>query len=124
MNKILPHWSTIHTIIFDFDGVFTDNSVIVASNGLEHVVCSRLDGLGLDILRNYSNDVSWKLTTFVLSTEKNPVVAARCSKLKLDCVQGVSDKQSYIQQYLHQNNISSEGSKFILAKILMTLKHF
>ncbi|MBI4733811.1 MAG: hypothetical protein HY779_03200 [Rubrobacteridae bacterium] len=35
-------------IVFDFDGVFTDNRVMVLQDGTEGVLCSRADGFGLD----------------------------------------------------------------------------
>ena len=53
MNKLsLPNFENIHTIIFDFDGVFTDNKVLVSQDGSEFVSCSKEDSLGLDILKN------------------------------------------------------------------------
>lgn len=74
-------------LVFDFDGVFTDNAVYVSEDGSETVRCSRSDGLGLSRLRTAS-----RIELMVLSTEENPVVGARCRKLKLACVQGVPDK--------------------------------
>ena len=76
----------IRLLVFDFDGVFTDNAVWVHQDGTESVRCSRSDGLGLSRLRQLG------LQMMVLSTEENPVVSARCRKLKLSCVQGVPDK--------------------------------
>ena len=43
----------IKLVVFDFDGVFTDNCVYVDQFGNENVKCNRGDGLGLDLLRNY-----------------------------------------------------------------------
>ena len=40
----------VQLVLFDFDGVFTNNKVIVAEDGAESVVCSRLDGIGLRLL--------------------------------------------------------------------------
>ena len=34
-------------VVFDFDGVFTDNAVYVFQDGTEAVRCSRGDGIGL-----------------------------------------------------------------------------
>ena len=48
-DKKLPDWRDLHTIVFDFDGVFTDNKVWVDQNGVESVRCDRGDGLGFDI---------------------------------------------------------------------------
>ena len=39
---------------FDFDGVFTDNKVILNENGRESVICNRNDGIGIKILKTDS----------------------------------------------------------------------
>jgi len=39
--------SSVRLIAFDFDGVFTDNTVYVNQDGIETVRCWRSDGLGL-----------------------------------------------------------------------------
>ena len=43
---------SVHTLIFDFDGVFTDNSVFINEIGQESVVCDRRDGLGINLLEH------------------------------------------------------------------------
>lgn len=80
----------ISLVAFDFDGVFTDNKVIVNQNGGESVTCSRADGYGLQMLRDAGIDM------LVLSSEVNPVVSARCSKLKIRCLQACPDKPKEI----------------------------
>ena len=60
----------IDALIFDFDGVLTDNKVYVNQDGMESVCCSRADGLAFDALRKL------KIPVFILSTESNPVVSA------------------------------------------------
>lgn len=89
----------LHTIVFDFDGVFTDNAVYVSDEGREFVRCSRSDGLGLDLLRRYRDRVAPTLEIFVLSTETNPVVTARAKKMKLACRQSVNDKVRAVDEY-------------------------
>ncbi len=89
----------IKFIVFDFDGVFTDNSVYVDQNGIESVRCSRLDGFGISALKDLG------LHLMVLSKERNPVVSARCSKLKVDCYQGVDEKAQFLSQHLSKLNI-------------------
>lgn len=76
----------IELIVFDFDGVFTDNRVIVLQDGTEGVVCSRADGMGLEAARKAG------LQLMVISKEVNPVVSARCAKLRLPCIQGCDNK--------------------------------
>ncbi len=51
-SKQLDHqtsiiFKNIKFIVFDFDGVFTDNSVYITQDGKEMVKCSRYDGIGL-----------------------------------------------------------------------------
>ena len=63
--------SDLKYVAFDFDGVFTDNTVLVDEFGSEFVRCSRFDGLGLDKLRNLNIEMS------IISSEKNPLVLKR-----------------------------------------------
>jgi len=76
----------IDAFIFDFDGVLTNNLVHLDESGKEWVTCSRADGLAFDVLQKL------KKPTFILSTEKNPVVTARAKKLKIPALQGVTNK--------------------------------
>lgn len=78
-------------LVFDFDGVFTDNTVVVDQHGTESVVCDRSDGMGVSMLRQAGLDMA------ILSTETNPVVAARAAKLSLEVHQGSSDKAADLQ---------------------------
>jgi 3-deoxy-D-manno-octulosonate 8-phosphate phosphatase KdsC-like HAD superfamily phosphatase len=42
----------IEMAVFDFDGMFTDNRVLVLQDGTEGVICSRADGFGLVAAKN------------------------------------------------------------------------
>ena len=108
-DKQLPDWRDIHTLVFDFDGVFTDNKVWVDQNGVELVRCDRGDGLGFDLLRAFIKANNWALNYFILSKEKNPVVSVRAEKLKIDCVQSMANKSDYLANHLDENNLSAEG---------------
>lgn len=76
----------VRLAVFDFDGVLTDNRVLVLQDGTEAVWCSRADGLGLAALARIG------VATLVLSTETNPVVGVRCDKLGVRCIQGCDRK--------------------------------
>ncbi len=91
--------ASIGAVVFDFDGVFTDNHVLVSEDGTETVSCNRADGLGLDFLRETG------IPLLVLSTERNAVVAARCRKLQMECRQNVSDKLEALKQYAAERRI-------------------
>jgi 3-deoxy-D-manno-octulosonate 8-phosphate phosphatase (KDO 8-P phosphatase) len=82
----------IQMIVFDFDGVFTDNRVLVLQDGSEGVLCSRADGFGLEAVRKKG------IHLLVISKEKNPVVSARCKKLKIPCIQGCDIKEKVLKQ--------------------------
>ena len=87
-------------LVFDFDGVLTDNRVLVFSDGTEAVFCSRGDGLGFDMLRKA------EIPTLILSKEKNQVVSVRANKLQVPCLQGVSDKVQALRNYCRKKKIS------------------
>jgi N-acylneuraminate cytidylyltransferase len=92
----------VRALVLDFDGVFTDNRVIVAQDGSEAVVCDRGDGWGLARLREAG------VPMLVLSTEQNPIVQMRCDKLGLPCRQALDDKLSVLDAWLGEQHISRE----------------
>ncbi len=87
-------------VVFDFDGVFTANDVWIDQEGRESVRCSRGDGLGIAALRQRG------VPMLVLSSEENPVVAARCAKLGLEYRHGVSNKSAWLQGWLQEKGLS------------------
>lgn len=102
--------SKIQLIVFDFDGVFTDNKVYVSQDGCETVCCSRADSLGLSLLKKAKGP-----ECCILSTEENPVVAARAKKLAITCFQGCKDKKIFLQNMikekaLHADNVLYMGN--------------
>ena len=100
VGSALRLWpNPIGLLVFDFDGVFTDNRVYVFEDGREAVACSRGDGMGLSMLRAQG------LPIVVLSTEANPVVAARCRKLNLECQHGLADKRAALVALAEEKNI-------------------
>lgn len=84
----------VHALIMDFDGVWTDDRVFVNQDGVESVVCSRRDGMGLERLRKAG------LPMMVLSKEVNPVVRARTAKLQIPCEHGLETKLDRMQAWL------------------------
>jgi YrbI family 3-deoxy-D-manno-octulosonate 8-phosphate phosphatase len=89
-------------VVFDFDGVMTDDRVWTDQNGRETVVASRSDGMGIALLRQAGIDA------LVISTEANPVVTARCEKLKLPVLQSILDKGQALSAYLKEHQIDQE----------------
>ena len=102
----------VHSIVFDFDGVFTDNCVYVDQFGVENVKCNRGDGLGLELLRKFIAINSLNIDIFILSKEKNEVVKQRAAKLKIKCVSAVDNKYDYLVKIL-KNKFPNESLKKI-----------
>jgi 3-deoxy-D-manno-octulosonate 8-phosphate phosphatase (KDO 8-P phosphatase) len=81
----------IRFIVFDFDGVFTDDAVYVSQDGTEMVRCWRGDGLGLRKLDALG------IGSAILSTEINPVVGVRARKMRIQCYQGIENKRERLE---------------------------
>jgi YrbI family 3-deoxy-D-manno-octulosonate 8-phosphate phosphatase len=97
----------IALIVFDFDGVMTDNRVIVDESGKESVIVSRADGQGVAILKQ--KDISM----LILSTEKNPVVSKRAEKLAIPVIQSIDKKEAALFEYCTKNEIPTEKVLYV-----------
>lgn len=97
----------ISLIVFDFDGVMTDNRVYVDENGKEGVFVSRADGQGINLLQK----AGYRM--IILSTDKNPVVEVRGKKLGIDVIHGVDDKSIVLKKYCEMNQISTNEVLYI-----------
>ena len=82
----------VRFVVFDFDGVFTDNRVWTNEHGEESVACWRGDAHGLRRLEEVG------IEHLILSTETNAAVGARARKIRAQCVQGVDDKLPVLER--------------------------
>ncbi|KAF2413714.1 acylneuraminate cytidylyltransferase [Microbacterium sp. B35-04] len=89
----------VDAVVTDFDGVHTDDTVRVDQNGLESVTVSRSDGMGVSLLRAAG------IPFLILSTEANPVVAARARKLGVDVRQAAADKAAVLREWAEDHSI-------------------
>lgn len=96
---------SFHTLVFDFDGVFTNNKVLISEDGNELVSCDRGDGLAFNILDNFLRLKKISLDYFILSKEKNLIVSSRAKKLGIICHQGIDSKFSFINNYLDNKKL-------------------
>lgn len=103
----MPDLKGIRLLAFDFDGVFTDNAVYVSEDGRETVRCSRADGLGLSQLRAEG------IPMVVISTETNPVVSARCAKLRLPCHQACGNKLATLRLVAEEHGVELADAAFV-----------
>ncbi len=102
-----PDLSQIRLLVLDFDGVLTDNRVLVDEEGKEAVWVSRSDGWGIARLKEAGIEV------VVLSTETNPVVAARCRKLGIIAIQGTGDKRAALEALAAQRGLSAAEIAYV-----------
>jgi YrbI family 3-deoxy-D-manno-octulosonate 8-phosphate phosphatase len=96
-------WKDIKLLAMDFDGVWTDGFVYTDQNGYETVRCSRKDSLGLDMIQKTG------ICAIVISKETNPVVQARCKKVKVDCFQAINtaeQKLDILKRFICEKGIS------------------
>jgi YrbI family 3-deoxy-D-manno-octulosonate 8-phosphate phosphatase len=100
-------FARVRLVVFDFDGVFTDNTVYVSENGSESVRCWRGDGLGLARLKRAGVDA------VVLSTERNPVVQARSAKLAIRCIHGCDDKLAALKLLVAEADVPMADVAFV-----------
>ena len=97
----------IDALVFDFDGVLTNNFVYLSQGGEESVVCSRSDGLAFDVLRKINKP------TFILSTEKNSIVTMRAKKLQIPSIQGVPDKVIALKKLAKEKNYDLKNILYV-----------
>ncbi|MFE0179361.1 N-acylneuraminate cytidylyltransferase [Streptomyces olivaceus] len=103
----LPTADDIDAVVLDFDGTQTDDRVLIDSDGREFVSVHRGDGLGIAALRRSG------LTMLILSTEVNPVVAARARKLKLPVLHGIDRKDLALKQWCEEQGIAPERVLYV-----------
>ncbi|MYR17501.1 N-acylneuraminate cytidylyltransferase [Streptomyces sp. SID6137] len=103
----LPTADDIDAVVLDFDGTQTDDRVLIDSEGRELVSVHRGDGLGIAALRRSG------LRMLILSTEQNPVVAARARKLKLPVLHGIDRKDLALKQWCEEQGIAPERVLYV-----------
>lgn len=98
-SELIERLKRIKLIATDFDGVLTDNTVIHNQNGVESIVRSRADSLGIDLLNdaklydkvNY-NGLNHVVDVVIMSRETNLVVKSVADKIKVKCSSSLYDK--------------------------------
>ena len=89
----------IDLIIYDFDGVMTDNKVLVFQDGREAVFCNRSDGLAISRIKGIG------IPQLIISTETNKVVEVRAKKLGIPVIYGIDSKEETVKKYCKEKNI-------------------
>lgn len=112
MNRLIKRGvnlmtSTINLIVYDFDGVMTDNRVLTFQDGTEAIFANRSDGLAINMIKEIG------ITQIIMSTERNDVVAARARKIGIPVIHGVGDKLSALRTYCTEEQIDMRQVLFV-----------
>ena len=97
----------IRLVVFDFDGVFSDNRVWTNERGEESVACYRGDALGLRRLDEVGVDY------FVLTMETNDAVPARARKIRIECIRGIDDKLPVLRKEVERRGVSLGETAYV-----------
>jgi YrbI family 3-deoxy-D-manno-octulosonate 8-phosphate phosphatase len=97
----------VDALVTDFDGVHTDDRVYLSQDGVESVQVSREDGMGIALARRAG------VKLLILSTEVNPVVAARAAKLKVAVMHGQSDKAQTLKQWIGDEGLDPNRVAYV-----------
>jgi YrbI family 3-deoxy-D-manno-octulosonate 8-phosphate phosphatase len=100
-------WTTLQCIIYDFDGVMTDNTAFVSEEGIEMVRVNRSDGLAIKALKKAG------IKQLIVSTESNPVVTKRATKLGIPVIQNCEDKLSAVIQICKEEGLDPSHVAFV-----------
>ncbi|EKD28952.1 MAG: acylneuraminate cytidylyltransferase [uncultured bacterium] len=97
----------IQLIAYDFDGVMTNNKVVVSENGSESVVVNRSDELGIKRIR------AMGIPQIILSSGDNAVAKVRAKKIGLEITLGCQNKKDYLKEYCAKNNYDLKNVIYI-----------
>ncbi len=97
----------VDALVTDFDGIHTDDTATVNEDGVETVRVCRADGMGVARVRRAG------VQFLVLSSETNPVVTARASKLHSPVLQGVSNKASALVDWMRINELDPDRVAYL-----------
>lgn len=97
----------ISLIVYDFDGVMTDNRVLLSGDGKESVFVNRSDGLAIDAIKKMG------IAQIIVSTETNPIVSVRAKKLRIPYIDSVKDKKKTVERYIKKHGITNRRVAFV-----------
>jgi len=93
-------WARVELLALDFDGVMTNGTVIVGTDGIESVICSHRDGQGIDLIKKEN------LPIVVISSQRSAYVDTRCKvKMGLPCFSACKDKLGQLRRFISGNRL-------------------
>ena len=102
-----PEPIEVDAVVTDFDGVHTDDTATIDARGGERVRVNRSDGMGVALLRRRG------IPLLILSTETNPVVAARADKLQVPALTGIRDKAAALREWADAQQLALDRIAYL-----------
>ena len=107
-SKIVDRAARIELAVFDVDGVMTDGSIMLGSDGHEYKAFNVRDGHGLVMLGKMGVERA------VITGRVSPAVNTRMKELAIKHVyQGVQDKLAMLKSILDTEGISAENVCYV-----------
>jgi YrbI family 3-deoxy-D-manno-octulosonate 8-phosphate phosphatase len=97
----------IRLVVFDFDGIFSDNRVWTNDRGEESVACTRADVIGLRRLDEIGVDY------LIITSETNDAVPARARKMRIECIRGIEHKLPVLREQLERRGVGAEHTAYL-----------
>ena len=108
MTDLDSRMKEIKLVIFDVDGVLTDNTVFIGPDGAEFKRFSIADGLGMHIARKHGIQIAF------LSGRPSPATAIRARELGIaDIVQEPVDKLTYYNRLKAKYELADDQIAFM-----------
>jgi 3-deoxy-D-manno-octulosonate 8-phosphate phosphatase (KDO 8-P phosphatase) len=105
MKALIPpaRWAAIRLFAMDVDGILTDGTIHVSSDGVETKTFSILDGMGLVQLRKNNVITAW------ISGRASGATSVRAEELKIPhLVQGRTDKITALKELAATLNLTAD----------------
>lgn len=108
MYKTLDLSSEIKIIISDFDGIFTDNSILISDSGETFKKLGYKDIMGVSVAKK--NDIK----VAIVSGDVSPSIDFLANRFALEDVhQGIREKLPVVQSILEKYNLSSDEAVYL-----------
>ncbi|TFB11127.1 haloacid dehalogenase [Candidatus Marinimicrobia bacterium MT.SAG.3] len=107
MNKSDISPKNIELIVYDFDGVMTDNTALIFEDGTEAVFVNRSDGLAIAKIKEID------IPQVIISTERNSIVTKRGEKLKIPVYQNIGDKLTCLKEVIETHQVSPQNTIYV-----------
>ncbi|RKX20369.1 MAG: 3-deoxy-D-manno-octulosonate 8-phosphate phosphatase [Candidatus Zixiibacteriota bacterium] len=108
MKNLTDRLRKIELVIFDVDGVLTDDTIFIGQNGAEFKRFNIADGLGIFIAKKYGLKIAFS------SGRQSSATQARAKELGIiDIHQGTADKIDFYNQLKSKYNLDDENIAFV-----------